>query len=93
VRLSPGVGVIADGATSPNGGNSRTCTQLAGAWRDIIDYAQAVASAAGCGPRQRLIYVNSNPPAGGGAIELVVHGGADGYIRLPVAGAKPWRTC
>ena len=56
--------------TSPNGGNLRTCVKLLvhGA---TTNYSQAVATANLSDPTQRLIYVNSNPPPGGGAIELV----------------------
>ena len=74
VGFPPG-SVLAQMATaSPNGGNLRTCAKLL-VHSATTNYAQAVASAAAADPTQRLIYVNSNPPAGGGAIELMVPAG------------------
>jgi hypothetical protein len=74
VGFPPGSVLAQMATTSPNGGNLRTCAKLL-VHNATTNYAQAVASAAASDPTQRLIYVNSNPPAGGGAIEMVIPAG------------------
>jgi hypothetical protein len=88
VGFPPG-SVLAQMATaSPGGGNFRTCPKLL-VHSATTNYAQAVASATNSDPTQRLIYVNTTPPSGGGAIELLVPAG--GWVMYGYQWPEPSR--
>lgn len=89
VGFPPGSVLAQMATTSPNGGNLRTCPKLL-VHAATTNYSDAVNSANASDPTQRLIYVNSNPPAGGGAIEMVVPAG--GWVMYGYQWPEPSRA-
>ena len=74
VGFPPGSVLAQMAGASPNGGNMRSCAKLL-VHQATTDYNAALASANAADPASRLIYVNTAPPPGGGAIELLVPAG------------------
>jgi len=89
VGFPPGSVLSQMATTSPNGGNGRTCAKLL-VHRATTDYNQAMASAGASDPASRLIYVNTAPPPGGGAIELIVPAG--GWVLYGYQWPEPSRA-
>jgi hypothetical protein len=89
VGFPPGSVLSQMASTSPNGGNLRTCAKLLvhGA---TTNYSDAYNSRNATDPTQRLICVSSSPPAGGGAIELVVPAG--GWVMYGYQWPEPSRA-
>jgi len=75
VSFPPGSVLAQMATTSPGGGNLRSCPQLL-VHQATTDYSAAVASANAPNPVDRLIYVNTAPPPGGGAVEILVPAGS-----------------
>ncbi len=88
VGFPPGSVLSQMATASPNGGNLRTCARLL-VHRATTSYSQAVASASATDPSQRLIYVNTAPPPGGGAIELMIPAG--GWVMYGYQWPEPSR--
>ena len=69
VGFAPGTILEQMASSSPTGGRAYEKLLVHGA---TTNYATAQSSASAANPVDRLIYVNTTPPAGGGAIELTI---------------------
>ena len=89
VGFPPGSVLAQMATTSPGGGNLRTCPKLLvhGA---TTNYALALATATATDAQDRLIYVNTPPPPGGGAIEMLVPAG--GWVMYGYQWPEPSRA-
>ena len=89
VGFPPGSVVSQMATTSPGGGNLRACPKLLvhGA---TTNYAQALATAGATNAIDRLIFVNTIPTPGGGAIELLVPAG--GWVMYGYQWPEPSRA-
>ncbi|PWU13798.1 MAG: hypothetical protein C5B50_18580 [Verrucomicrobia bacterium] len=89
VGFPPGSVLSQMAGTSPGGGNGRTCAKL------LVHYATTNSAAAQASANTnnaiyRLIYVNTLPPSGGGAIELLVPAG--GWVMYGYQWPEPSRA-
>lgn len=89
VGFPPGSVLSQMATTSPGGGNGRSCAKLLvhGATTSL---SQAQATANDPNPINRLIYVNTAPPPGGGAIELLIPSG--GWVMYGYQWPEPSRA-
>ncbi len=89
VSFPPGSVLSQMAMTSPNGGNGRTCPKLLvhGA---TTNFSQAQATANDPNPINRLIFVNTTPPPGGGAIEFLIPSG--GWVMYGYQWPEPSRA-
>lgn len=89
VGFPPGSVLAQLATTSPGGGDNRACAKLLvhGATTNL---AQAQATANDPNPVNRLIYVNTTPPPGGGAIEFLVPSG--GWVMYGYQWPEPSRA-